>query len=304
MKSSAALLLFFAIVFPGLFAIGQQPTLFQGMSHPESVAGDQEFLYVTDIGAALNPVSKDGDGKIWRLTKDGKFIDSNFFKATLNAPKGTALFNEKLYVADIDRIVVFDTKTGTMIKDFQLASIGVMLVNDLCIKNGQELFATCTILGKVIRISLKDDAEISFLNIPVIKGANGISYHKETNRLAVVGLGSFETTKGIGEVFIIKLNGQQAISKKVDGLTGFFDGVEWLDSARIIVDDWVSLSESKGNLGIINLKTREYRHISHSPIGGSADFYFDRERHQLIVPATLEGKIIQLQLGSILPSER
>ena len=267
------------------------------MGNPESVIADDDFLYITDIGPRLNPIDKDGDGKIWRVTKEGKFVDSTFFKAKLNSPKGTAIHNNRLYIADIDRVVVFDTKSGAFVKEINLEKIGVKLVNDLCIKDGKELYATCTILGKVLRIPIDDESGISFLNIPEIKGANGISYNNQCNCLAVVGLGSFDASRGAGEIYIVSLYGAKPDSKKIKGIAGFFDGVEWLDSSHIMVDDWVSLYEQKGTVRILNLKTMEYKKINLSPIGGSADFYLDREKKQVIIPATLQGRIIRIELN-------
>src|SRR5687767_11603078 len=79
------------------FSSAQQNTMFAGIPNPESAVADDQMLYVTDIGRELKPMEKDGDGKIWRLTKDGKFIDNDFFKGNLNSPKGSALFNHLLY---------------------------------------------------------------------------------------------------------------------------------------------------------------------------------------------------------------
>ncbi|UIR57541.1 hypothetical protein LZQ00_06900 [Sphingobacterium sp. SRCM116780] len=208
------------------FSYAQQHTLFTGIPNPESVIADDNFIYVTSLGKELKPMEKDRDGKIWRLAKDGKFVDNDFFKAKLNSPKGTAICNSLLYIADIDRVVVFNTETGDLVKEISLEKFGVKLLNDLCIKDGKELFATCTILGKVFDIPLNDESKSSMLDIPEIKGANGIAYNPFSNTLAVVGLGSFDTPKGIGEIYIVSLNGKQPTLNKLNGITGFFDGVE------------------------------------------------------------------------------
>jgi alkylhydroperoxidase/carboxymuconolactone decarboxylase family protein YurZ len=295
MKSIAKPAATLMLVFIGFqLSFAQQLTMFAGISNPESVVADDNFIYVTDIGKELKPMEKDGDGKIWRLTKDGKFIDNDFFKAKLNSPKGTALFNNLLYIADIDRVVVLNTKTGNLINEISLEKFGVKLLNDLCIKDGKELFATCTISGKVFNIPLNNESKISVLDIPEIKGANGISYDATSNKLVVVGLGSFDSPKGLGEIYIVSLNGKQPTSNKLNGITGFFDGVEWLDENHIITDDWVSLSENKGIVNIVNIKTLEIKKLNPIPIGGPADFFLDKEQKQLIVPATLQGRLIRL----------
>src|SRR5688500_19223158 len=80
-------------------------TMYSGMWHPESVISDGEFLYVTDMGKELNPLAKDSDGAIRKFSLDGDLIEYNLSKALLNAPKGTAIIKNVLYVADLERIV-------------------------------------------------------------------------------------------------------------------------------------------------------------------------------------------------------
>ncbi|HKX86684.1 MAG TPA: hypothetical protein VJL37_08420, partial [Flavobacterium sp.] len=53
-----------------------------GFKHPESVVSDGTFLYVADIGLAMKPAEKDGDGKILKVDKDGKILDAAFIKET------------------------------------------------------------------------------------------------------------------------------------------------------------------------------------------------------------------------------
>jgi outer membrane protein assembly factor BamB len=121
-----------------LFA--QTKTITTGLQHPESIISDGEFFYATNIGEALSPMTKDGDGSIYKLSLDGKLIEQRFNKSPLNAPKGTAIVNGVLYVADIDRVVGVDIRTGEQVKEIDLAAFGTSFLNDISVKDETTLF--------------------------------------------------------------------------------------------------------------------------------------------------------------------
>lgn len=79
---------------------------------PESVLYDdlRNVLYVSNINK-MSGSSKDGDGFISTLTPDGK-VESLYWVSGLNDPKGMALSNNVLYVADVDEIVAISTQSG------------------------------------------------------------------------------------------------------------------------------------------------------------------------------------------------
>ena len=71
------------------------------------------------------PRSKDGNGYISRLTRDGKMDSLKFIAGgrggvTLNAPKGMAIEGDTLWVADIDAARAFDKRTGKPIATVNL----------------------------------------------------------------------------------------------------------------------------------------------------------------------------------------
>lgn len=80
---------------------------------PESVIFDSErdVIYVANING--NPSEKDGNGFISILNADGSERNLEWI-TKLNAPKGMAIFEGKLYVADIDQLVVIDINKGTI----------------------------------------------------------------------------------------------------------------------------------------------------------------------------------------------
>ncbi|HEY8917380.1 MAG TPA: hypothetical protein VIM87_13100, partial [Chitinophaga sp.] len=93
MKTAFALLACTVLAF---HAFAQDET---GLAHPESLHADGHFLYATNIGKAMEPTAKDGDGFISKLSLDGKMITPSITTEKLNAPKGTAIIKGVLYVA-------------------------------------------------------------------------------------------------------------------------------------------------------------------------------------------------------------
>lgn len=302
MKNNFKSLLIALTCFTSVETSAQFSTLYAGMWHPESVISDGKFLYVTDIGRELNPLAKDSDGAIRKFSLDGNLIEANLSKEPLNAPKGTAIIKNVLYVADLERIVGIDIASGNKISTIDFSSFGVHLINDIAVKNDTVLFASSTDLNKIFQISLGKSQRIIELNIPEIKGANGVCYDTKNNRLYIVGLGSFNSAKGEGEIGYIDWKKNKPEYFKFPNITGFFDGIELVAANNIIVSDWVNLAKAEGVLKKINVNTGVVTTLTNEPLGGPADFYFDSKINQLIIPATQQGRLLRLSLSGAQPN--
>src|SRR5688572_31240453 len=95
---------------------------------PESVLLDSKnnVLYVACIDG--KPEDKDGNGYVAQVGLDGK-IKNLKWATGMNAPKGMGLHNGKLYVADIDRVVVIDVATGKIASTVPIE--GAKFLNDV-----------------------------------------------------------------------------------------------------------------------------------------------------------------------------
>src|SRR5690606_24571084 len=83
----------------------------EGVDQPESVAADPTsgMLYVSNMGG--DPMSRDGNGYISRITADGT-LEKADWATGLDSPKGMDVAGGTLYVADIDQVVEIDAATG------------------------------------------------------------------------------------------------------------------------------------------------------------------------------------------------
>jgi len=105
-----------------------------GLATPESVLHDTaaDVYLVSNINGA--PLEIDGNGFISRLSPDGtvidlKWIDGKNPGTELNAPKGMAIVDDTLYVADISVVRRFNRVTGEYLGAVDIP--GATFVNDL-----------------------------------------------------------------------------------------------------------------------------------------------------------------------------
>lgn len=88
-----------------------------GFLHPESALHDPEADVYLVSNINENPRRRDSNGFISRVSPSGEVLSLHWIQGgvagvELHAPKGMALSGERLYVADLDRVRLFDRRTG------------------------------------------------------------------------------------------------------------------------------------------------------------------------------------------------
>lgn len=258
-----------------------------GLAHPESLISDGHFLYATNIGKNMDPASKDGDGFISKLTPDGKVVSHSITTEPLNAPKGTAIINGVLYVADLDRIVGIDLASGRKKAEISLAAYHTSLANDLTVKDDHTLFVSLMDVGKIVEVNTGSGA---IQPVTDLKGANGICYDKAAHRLYTCNF-LFDNIRG-GELGMISWQGQQPVYEKIGDIHGAFDGLAILDDHTLIVSDWGALDHPAGSVEKVDLRSKTATRLDMPVIAGPADFYLDANSRRLFIPVMLEGKVL------------
>jgi sugar lactone lactonase YvrE len=257
-----------------------------GLITPESVISDGHFLYATNIGKALKPTEKDGDGFISKLSLDGKVISASITTEKLNAPKGTAIIKNVLYVADIERVVGIDLATGKKVAEISLAAAGTSFTNDLAVKDDNTLFVSATDIGKVFEVNLKTSA---VQPVADVKGANGICYDKSRKILYTCSF-SFQDINA-GELGKITWAAGKATYSAIGTVHGAFDGLELFDAHTLIVSDWGAMDHAAGFVEKVDLNTNTVTKVEMPAMFGPADFYFDSKAKKLFVPELAGGKL-------------
>ncbi len=213
------------------------PLVITGFASPESVllAGDR--VYVSNVGDKLDPLARDGDGFISLLASDGTVLERHAFPADgskLDAPKGMAMAGGTLYVADIDRVVGFDTATGARSFEAALPPGPQAFANDIAADRDGSLLVTDTLRNAVYRLDPATGGWI--LLTDAIPGANGIAVDPADGTIAVAGIGAGFTG---GDVFTLGADGTPMAL--AGGPHGLLDGIAFRGDGSVLVSDWVSL---------------------------------------------------------------
>ncbi|WP_298150528.1 hypothetical protein [Flavobacterium sp.] len=265
-------------------ADAQTAKIITGFHHVESVAVADGFLYAADIGVALKPSAKDGDGQIIKMDKAGTIIDAQFVKTKLNAPKGLAIYKGILYLTDIDRVLGIDIATGTVSYEIDFSKDASFL-NDIAVWDEHTLFVSATDKSKLFRLDLVEKTYAEVKTSVSIPGINGLFCKKRSDRLYVNGFGSENKPNGIVGYISLKDNH----FTKIDVPEGYYDGLA-LNNGILYTSDWVAF-EAKGV--VREMATNNFNKVKKTTfslqIPGPADFVISGS--EMFVPAMLSGEI-------------
>ncbi|HEY9120803.1 MULTISPECIES: SMP-30/gluconolactonase/LRE family protein [Marinobacter] len=277
------LVLFAASILP---ISGLTDTL-HGFNFPESAIAVNDHLLVSNLGATLAPTAKDGDGFISAVYPDGE-INKDAFDGNvrLDAPKGMGLYNDILYVADIDRLVAINLVTKTQVKQISFVSENVGFLNDVAISSTGNLYVSATDTGVVYKVDLNSDDSIPVpLPISPLPGPNGLFVDNDQQRLFIA---SFGTDQLDGELGIFSLNDSKY--HRIEGAAGLFDGISVVDGDTVVVSDWGKFEPGAGEFKTINLKSGQIKTIRNNA-SGPADFMV-MEDGRVVAPNMLDQSLV------------
>jgi len=142
---------------------------------PESVLyhAENNVLYVSLIDGEGNV--KDGKGGVAVLNLDGSVKDKDWVTG-LNAPKGMAVYENLLYVADITAVVAIDLGTGDIVHKIEFPD--AVFLNDVTVDDQGAVYVSDTRKGIIYQ--MKDNKPEVFLeeapNANGLKVINGNLY--------------------------------------------------------------------------------------------------------------------------------
>lgn len=120
-----------------------------GLSQPEALSFDatNNVYFVSNSNGS--PGVKDGNGFISRITADGvmdslHFIQGGRDSVQLDAPMGSRVEGDTLWVLDVDKLRGFDTKTGKPYVTVDLSPLKALFLNDLAIDSTGDFYITDT----------------------------------------------------------------------------------------------------------------------------------------------------------------
>ncbi len=253
-----------------------------GLQTPESFLADPAGNGYFISNANGDPDVKDNNGFITKLDKTGAVATLQFIKGgegttVLHAPKGMAIVNNTLYVADLDSLRAFDTVTGRplLTLPFPNRQNGqATALADVAYDGHGLLYASDTVANTIYRIDMAKQHAISVLaRDQALAGPRGLAVHPKTGHLIVA---SWDKGK------ILDVTPDGTISELVSN--GFFtarfhnlDGVDF--------DSWGNLYVSDFTAGKV-WRMRPDRHfdVIAEYLPSPGDIGVDRENHLILVP--------------------
>ncbi|MCK7612269.1 ATP/GTP-binding protein [Roseibium sediminicola] len=205
----------------------------EGFDMPESVLYDaaHDRLVVSVMQGAPNAV--DGNGHLALLSPGGTVIDASWATG-MDAPKGLALMDGKIFAADLTQLRIVDAATGALLAS--MPAEGAVFLNDVT-TNGKDVFVSDMMTDTIWHYA--DGTFDKWLETPELSHPNGLLW--DDGRLLVGSWG-----KGLKEDFTTEAPGNllsidpdtKTISVVASDI-GNIDGIVRLNG-KIVLNDWIN----------------------------------------------------------------
>jgi hypothetical protein len=259
-----------------------------GLATPESVeyyAAEDVYL-VTNLNGS--PFVADGNGFISKIRPDGtvanlKWIDGTRPGVTLHSPKGAAIHRNKLYVADLNQVHIFELPSGK-----QRASItikGSTFLNGITAGAGNYIYVTdsgytegFTPSGTDAIYKVRPNGKYK----AIIKGKD----LGHPNGIIANGYRLRTVTFGSGAVVKIDPSGRK---QTIPAPNGGLDGLLEMKDGSYVMSSW------GGSAIYVMNKQNKFRTLADS-LDAPADLGFDTKRNLLLVPLFKQNKVVLLPM--------
>lgn len=266
----------------GLFSSGAPVRLTEAWASdnslrtPESVLFDRErnVLYVSNINQ-VNKDRKDGDGFISRLSPNGD-IEQLYWVSGLNDPKGLALQNNVLYVADIDEIVAIATQTGSILARHKVDK--AQMLNDVTVDNAGNVYVSDSQGGAIY---LFRNGRVSHWLDTKRERPNGLLY--DNNRLIV----AFQNS---GKVRLLNIETKE--------FTDWTDKIPSADGITRVGADGTLISNWNGEIYYVEINGRNWRVLDTKKRNiNTADIFYSEEQGMLYVPTFHDNRVVAYRVA-------
>lgn len=261
-------------------------TLSEGFAQPEGMLHNQlsDLYLVSNINGT--PFGRDDNGYISQINPDGtlkqaKWIDGSSAEVELNAPKGMAIANDTLYVADLDSVRLFDAVSGevkgtiaisgsTFLNDLVAGDDGMVFVSDMGVK--EDFSSTGT--AAIYQIDPAGNVSLA------VKLANG-----NPNGLAITADGTLLVCRydTAVEIFALATDGTLQPYRKASASQ--HDGLVVLADQSLLVSVWRT-----GNIHQLMADGSESI-MYDGTTGAPADINFDHQREVVLMPLIMTNQV-------------
>jgi hypothetical protein len=242
---------------------------------PESVIYDskRELFYVSNVNE--NPWEKDNNGFISKMSKTGEILDLEWITG-FSGPKGMAIVDDFLFVADLDELVLIDINEG-VVKD-KVVIEGASGLNDITPGENSTVYITDSNEGKIFQYDgnavkiFHDDAPGRPNGLLLVNG-NLFTAFSQTSELV------YFNTSTLNKTLV------------ATGI-GAGDGITPTNEKDIyLVSDW------NGEIFMININGEKSSLLNTKDQGkNTADIWFIQEENLLLVPTFFDNRVVAYRL--------
>ncbi|MEN2281866.1 ATP-binding protein [Algoriphagus sp. SE2] len=251
------------------------PTLTMVWETPETLITCESVLYDDSTGTIYvsniegSPTDKDGKGSISIIDKEGNIITQEWITG-LNAPKGMAISNGKLYVTDIDQLIEIDIQAAKISNTYPIE--GAEFLNDVASHDGKIYFSG---MNKGL-LHVLDGGSVS-----TVSEGNAL-----LNGVAVDTNGKIYGLDGSGLKMINSDGSSSIINSTVTG----GDGLIILDGGNFVATRWAGeIYFVSGDGETLLLDTKDAG-------SNTADIGFIPEENLVLVPTFMKNKVVAYKL--------
>ncbi len=272
-----------AVMALGAFgAQGAEVWKLDGFETPESVLFDEAraVFYVSNVSG--QPMVKDGNGFISKLSPEGEIIERNWVTG-LDGPAGLVISGDTLFVSDIDRLVAIDIETGTISGTWPAE--GAMFLNDTAVDAEGRVYVS-DMLANRIHV-LADDMLSVFAEDEALDHPNGLAVSDGALVVAAWGAGMRDdfTTETGGNLLSVDLATGAVTDLGSGAPVGNLDGLEPDGAGNWLVTDWIA-----GALYRI-APDGSFELLRDLP-QGSADLEYLPDGNTVVIPLMLDGEMV------------
>lgn len=251
----------------------------EGLDGPEAAVLDQDagVIYVSNVNG--DPAAAAGNGYISRLSPTGEVIEQQWVTG-LDAPKGMALHDGKLYVSDITKLRVIDVAGGEVSASYDAA--GSKFLNDVTVHDDGRVFVSDMMRDQIWK--LEGDQFELWLEDPALENPNGLV--AEADRLVVASWGVMTegfSTKVPGHLKVVDYQ-----TKEVQSLggqpVGNLDGIKPDGKGGYLVTDWM-------NGGLYRFTSDGNAEMIMDLNQGSADHEYIEDENLVVIPMMMDGTV-------------
>ncbi len=245
----------------------------------ESVLFDEQqgLYYVSCIGN-VPPDKEDGDGYIATMDQRGNILNAAWIRG-LDAPKGMALKDGKLYVTDINEFVIIDQASASIVKRINVP--GSTFLNDVALAPDGKVYFTDS--GQNTIYVYTDDKVKLFKKDRGLGGTNGIFVDEETIYLAGYGNGDINTIDIASKEIT---NRGKGVVPNGDGIAPWEGGYvfsNWYGEVYYITPNWqiekvLDTKDAKQN---------------------AADITINQKTSELLIPTFFDNRVVAYKIENV-----